>query len=130
MSTSVINAKGSCLCGGVTIEAAAVSPHAGVCHCSICRLWGGGPFMTIDCKDQVQITGSDKITSYQSSEWAERAFCSACGTHLYYRLKQNNQYVVAAGLFKLDEALTLDHQIFIDEKPSWYSFAQETTNLT
>ncbi|UTW10261.1 hypothetical protein [Marinobacterium rhizophilum] len=34
------------------------------------------------------------------------------------------------GLFGDDPKLVLDHQVFIDEKPAFYDFANPTTNLT
>lgn len=121
-------AKGSCLCGKVTLEAT-IPGNAGVCHCSMCRNWNGGPLITLNCEGQPRIFGQEHVTTFASSDWAERAFCSICGTHLYYRLKQNDQYILSAGLFP-DAELTLDHQIFIDEKPAFYNFAEKTQNLT
>ena len=35
-----------------------------------------------------------------------------------------------AGIFDNSEGLVFDHQIFIDEKPEYYSFANETKNMT
>ena len=35
----------------------------------------------------------------------------------------------SAGLFNLDGELNFDHQIFIDEKPLYYCFADETKNM-
>jgi hypothetical protein len=37
---------------------------------------------------------------------------------------------VPVGLLDEQEPLLLDQQVFIDEKPSFYSFANETKNLT
>ena len=34
------------------------------------------------------------------------------------------------GLFDNSEELKFDHQIFIDEKPDYYSFSNETKNMT
>ena len=34
------------------------------------------------------------------------------------------------GLFAGADGLVLDHQIFIDEKPGYYSFASETKTMT
>jgi hypothetical protein len=129
MSAS-IEAKGSCLCGAVEIEAKSMSTSVGACHCSTCRKWTGGPLLAVDCKDDIEITGSENISTFASSEWAERGFCSRCGTHLFYRLKQNNQHIIPAGLFGLDAELNFDHQIFIDEKPGYYCFSNETKDMT
>ncbi len=128
--SSISDAKGSCLCGAVKIQAASMASGVGACHCSTCRKWTGGPLLAVDCKSQVDISGEEHVTAYRSSEWAERGFCSKCGTHLFYRLKQNNQYIVPVGLFDLDEQLNFDHQIFIDEKTGYYSFSNETKNIT
>ncbi len=128
--SSIVETKGSCLCGAVGIQATEVSTDVGVCHCSMCRKWTGGPFFAVGCQGEVKISGLEKIATYESSEWAERGFCSQCGTHLFYRLKQNNQYIFPAGLFETDGQMHLDHQIFIEEKPEYYAFLNETKNMT
>jgi hypothetical protein len=122
--------KGSCLCGAVNLFVTNMNDHVGACHCHMCRKWGGGALLAIDCGTEVGFEGSENISVYQSSEWAERAFCQKCGSHLFYKLKQNNQYFIPAGLLDDSENLILDHQIFIDEKPAYYSFANETKNMT
>jgi len=38
--------------------------------------------------------------------------------------------MMAAGLFDGEPDLTLSHQVFIDKKPDFYSFSQETTDET
>lgn len=127
MSTS-FSAKGSCLCKAVSFEAPKASHEVGVCHCNMCRTWSGGPYVGVDCGTDVKFTG--EITTFNSSEWAERAFCASCGTHLYYRFKANGQTIMPAGLFDDNESLVMDHQIFIDEKPKYYDFANQTKNMT
>jgi len=125
-----IEAKGRCLCGAVKIEAKTLASSMGACHCSMCRNWSGGPFFALDAQQDVSIKGIEHVSRHDSSEWAERAFFSACGTHLFYRLKQTDQHMLSAGLFDLDGELEFDHQIFIDEKPSYYCFADKTKNMT
>jgi hypothetical protein len=68
---------------------------------------------------------------YKSSEWAERAFCGECGTHIFYRLLPSNEYYLPAGLFQ-DDGIEFEfkEQIFIDIKPSYYEFANQTLNMT
>lgn len=88
--------EGHCLCGAVRFSA----PDAkdiGVCHCGFCRRWGGGPLLATHCGTSVSFTGAERITVYASSGWAERAFCSQCGTHLYYRLLATGEYFIPAG---------------------------------
>lgn len=122
--------KGRCLCGKVGVTANHMSHALGVCHCSMCRRWSGGPVMAVDCGSEVCFEGEENIKLFASSAWAERGFCRNCGSHLFYRLKHNNQYMMSAGLFGDEAALVFERQLFIDEKPAYYCFANDTLNLT
>ncbi len=128
MSDTLIG-TGQCLCGKVTLKASTINPKMGACHCHMCRKWTGGPFLAIDCGSEVSWEGQEYLSIYNSSEWAERGFCRNCGSHLFYRLKEANQYFVLAGIFS-EQPFVFDHQIFIEEKPDYYTFADETENLT
>lgn len=130
---SAITLNSQCLCQKVSIQVAEAKPHVDSCHCSMCRKWSGGPLLAIDCGSNVKFEGEDNIKIFDSSEWAERGFCSNCGTHLFYRLKQTNQYIMPAGLFdQLDDLGNAEFttQIFIDEKPRYYDFANPTKMMT
>jgi len=119
---------GQCLCGAVTIH----SPDAkdiGVCHCGFCRRWSGGPMLALHCGPDVTFSGTEHITVFASSDWAERAFCKRCGTHLYYKLLPTGEYFVPAGTFDSAD-LQLASQIYIDKKPAYYDFANQTPLLT
>jgi len=122
--------QGRCLCGAVSIVARTASKTVGACHCKMCRRWSGGPLFAVDCGVEASIEGEDKINVFDSSEWADRGFCSRCGTHLFYRLKQTGQLMVPAGLFDDDSRLEFEHQVFIDEKPGYYTFANKTHDMT
>lgn len=122
--------RGRCLCGAIKIIAPLASNHVGACHCNMCRRWGGGPGLEIDCGTDVTIEGTENLSLFNSSEWAERGFCAKCGTHLFYRLKENSQYLVPVGLFDDEDGLVFDHQVFIDEKPQYYRFENKTENMT
>lgn len=127
--TESVAMQGTCLCGAITVR----TPHTtsvDACHCGMCRLWGGGPLMVVACGAHVQIDGADQLGVYRSSEWAERAFCSTCGTHIHYKLLPTGDHFVPVGLFQDGEDFTFKEQIFIDRKPAFYSFANQTLNLT
>ena len=123
-------ATGRCLCGAVTITLTGTHNEVGVCHCGMCRRWGSGPNMAIDAGQDVEIEGKDHITAYRSSDWAERAFCKTCGTNLYYRIVEADHYAVCVGIMDEPEGLALTSQIFIDEKPAFYDFANDTKTMT
>ena len=120
--------KGECLCGAVQFTAPE-SKEIGACHCGYCRRWGGGPMLAVHCGAEVQFAGTEHIGVYASSDWAERAFCTRCGTHLYYKLLATGEYFVPAGTFDSDD-LVLASQIYVDKKPPYYEFANKTPMLT
>ncbi len=121
--------EGKCLCGAVAVVAK-VATDVEVCHCGMCRRWGGGPLIAIHCGTDVQMFGVENITQYASSAGAERGFCKTCGTHLFYRLRPGRECIVPAGLFQDQPGLKLKEQIFIDKKPAYYDFANNTNTLT
>lgn len=122
--------SGKCLCGAVSLTATPNSLHVGACHCDTCRNWGGGPFFAVEFNDEINFSGSEHISVYASSEWAERGFCQHCGTHLFYRLKHGGMYAVPVGFFNESGQWQLTDQVFIERKPAFYSFAENTRNLT
>lgn len=126
----VAGKKGNCLCGAVTIWVGAAHTDVGVCHCTMCRRWAGGPNMAVEVGKDLVIDGLEAITTYRSSEWAERAFCQTCGSNLYYRIVEGDTYVVCAGLFEDASDMEMKSQIFIDEKPDFYAFANQTPTMT
>ncbi len=122
--------KGQCLCGAVKFRAKNMSNQVGVCHCGMCRTWGGGPLMAVGCGSDVEFDGEENITVYDSSEWAERGFCKICGSHLFYRLKETRDHEIPAGLFADQSRLVFELQVFTDYKPAYYSFANQTEEMT
>jgi hypothetical protein len=128
--SDVNEGKGRCLCGAISITVKNISKSVGACHCDICRRWGGGPLMAVDCGTDVTFSGEENISVFNSSDWAERGFCNQCGSHLFYRLKESNQHIMPVGIFDNDDMFIFDHQIFVEEKPSFYDFKNETKNMT
>ncbi|WP_298447135.1 GFA family protein [uncultured Marinobacter sp.] len=119
--------KGKCLCGSIEVVSESQA-EVGLCHCSMCRRWSGGPMFAVHCGSNVKFEG-DEPSTYQSSDWAQRGFCSKCGTHLFYHLLPNNEYIIPAGLFQ-SEQFALNSEIFIDEKPAFYEFKNKTKKMT
>lgn len=78
----------------------------------------------------VTISGEDHLTVFKSSDWAERAFCAHCGTHIYYHLLPAQQYIIPAGLVQNEANFVLTNQIYIDNKPAYYDFSNKTENMT
>lgn len=121
---------GKCLCGQIKININVEHIKVGACHCNMCRKWGGGPFMAMHYNGPLIFTGNEHITTYNSSSWAERGFCKHCGSHLFYRLKETTDYYLPVGLFDDATDVLFESQVYIDKKPDYYSFANQTITLT
>jgi len=119
---------GGCLCGAVRYRATIDHPRFGACHCPMCQKWTGGPLLNVQASEVV-FEGTPAV--YASSDWAERGFCSTCGSSLFYRLRASKGPLhLAYGSLDDVEGLTFTHQVFIDRKPDGYQFGNETGTMT
>ena len=84
----------------------------------------------VDCGDTLKFENEDALSVYASSDWAERGFCKKCGTMLFWRLKDKTMNAVNADAFDNPGRLKLGKEYYIDEKPGYYSFAEETHKIT
>ncbi|WP_300032694.1 GFA family protein [uncultured Roseobacter sp.] len=126
---------GSCLCGAVTYSITNDITETGACHCEMCRRWSGGVFLGMEVPgDDLKVNGSENLTVYASSPWAERAFCKKCGSSMWYRVTapgpHHNTHHIGLGTMDDASGVTLTGEIFIDKKPDGYSFAGDTHKMT
>lgn len=119
--------SGRCLCGAVTFTAV---PQGGMhaCHCESCRRVSGGVSLSTDCGDSVEVSGP--LSTYDSSEWAERQFCPSCGAGLFWRLKAGGITMVSVQAFDDPGAFAFENEVYIDSKPGSYAFAGDRPRLT
>ncbi len=121
---------GGCLCGGVRFHLEKAIGNFGACHCDMCRRWAGGAFLARDCGENVRFEGEENIGRYKSSDWAERGFCKTCGSNLFYFVIPSGIYIMSVGALDDPNGLEMKSQIFIDEKPDCYDFANKTKMIT
>ena len=121
--------SGRCLCGSVAFEAAIPDLHTEACHCAICRKWSGGPAFST-AVDSLALPGDAPVAWYAASDHAERGFCARCGTHLFWRMKDRSYTVIYTGAFDATDDLPLMGEIYVDEQPGTYAFANETRRMT
>ncbi|MDP0925987.1 GFA family protein [Paracoccus onubensis] len=121
--------QGQCLCGAVRFTAIPKG-GAAVCHCNMCRRWTGGINIAVDLSEPPVFSDESKLGVYRSSDWAERLFCSQCGSSIMYRTVDGVHNVVSAQCFDDPSQFPLESEIFIDEKPSSYSLAGERPRMT
>lgn len=116
---------GSCLCGSVTFEAETM-PTMQACHCSMCRKWGSGPFMAVPCKSA---SFRGPVSRFASSPGVERGFCSTCGSNLFFHAG-GPIHAIPVSLFDDPSDLPFRAEIYIDDKPDTYAFANDTKKMT
>lgn len=121
--------RGRCLCGAVRFRAKAASHDVSVCHCGMCRRWTGGPLMYIDTEGAPLIEGLEDVGVYRSSESGERGFCKRCGSVLFWKVAGEDRYTFTAGSLDDLSGLVLAKEIFIEDKPQFYDFANPTEKL-
>lgn len=127
---------GGCLCGQVRYRLAEAPVAFGACHCGMCRKFSGGVELgvQITANDLTWESGEDLIQTYASSDWAERGFCSKCGSSLFWRFTGDGplqgMFSISAGSLDSLEGLTFDTEVYIDHKPGGYAFAGERTRMT
>jgi len=63
----------------------------------------------------------DGLCIYRGSSFAERAFCGACGSHIYHRPVDGPELAVSAGLFDNPDQYVA-REIFVDAQPEHYGF--------
>lgn len=126
--------KGKCLCGAVSFTIRDLNPEFGTCHCKMCQRWAGSMLMGLTVPaETISFEGEENINRYQSSEWAERAWCKTCGSNLWYQVTaegpHHGTYHMPIGLLDDTSGLINAREIFVDEKPDAVDFTGERERL-
>ncbi|WP_245188920.1 GFA family protein [Mameliella alba] len=120
--------SGGCMCGAVRFTARDVPAQAGACHCEMCRRWTGSALIGVTVP-LVNVTWEDEthLGRIQSSDWAERGFCTRCGSGMFFRVTMESAYSgdleLPIGVFDEADGFEMTNEIYIDVKPD--SFAYE-----
>jgi hypothetical protein len=122
--------SGGCLCGSVRFTAEPTQREMGVCHCRMCRQWSGGVYMAVACGTSVEVEDETSLGVYTSSGYGERVFCKACGSSLMWRLQDGSHSSVSAQAFDDPSVFEFTSEIFVDEQPANYAFANDTRKMT
>jgi len=75
--------KGSCLCATVRYEMEGPFEVLSHCQCSMCRRHHGAAFatfVTVPLSGFRWVAGEEALSTYQSSAYGKRTFCSKCGS--------------------------------------------------
>lgn len=113
--------NGSCLCGAVTFTLTGQPRDVIACHCTQCRKTSGHFVAATSVPDEdLQVTGEAALTWYRSSPEAQRAFCSVCGSQLFWKPANTDRVSVMAGSLDGATGLTISKQIFCADKGDYY----------
>ena len=120
---SEVSAKiitGGCQCGAVRYRLNAEPTQAHICHCRMCQKASGGPFMALAGvpADKFVVTRGS-VSTFVSSDIAERGFCASCGTPLSYRSHLTGRVLVTIGSFDNPNALAIETQYEVGTQVHW-----------
>lgn len=121
---------GSCLCGKCVFSFECDNLEVGACHCEMCRKWSGGPTMAMHVDGLVVFENENFLKWYDSSEWGMRGFCSECWSNLVWSMKDRSMMAPLIGSVDDVADITFTTELFIDEKPEYYKFANSTKQMT
>ena len=122
--------KARCLCGATQFEVQLRNHEVAACHCSMCRRQTSGPLMAIDI-EEIHFVDQQYLSVFNSSEWAERGFCSVCGTFIFWRTKDHSfANINVFTLAELPDDLDFNLEIYVDHQPTFYLFNNQTQKMT
>jgi hypothetical protein len=89
----------------------------------MCRIWSGMAFACFRAPAS-SVAVSGPVAEYRSSDFATRAFCPSCGSHLWFRDDgEDEPYELVPGLFPDAAAFPLVSEIYADRAPAYAVFA-------
>ena len=130
MSAGAKAMSGGCLCGAVRFTAAPRDHDLGACHCGMCRRWSAGPFLALECGGTVKVEDATRLGVYRSSDWAERCFCNSAERRCSIGWSARISMRCRPRRSTTQTGFAFTSQIFVDEKPAYYDFANKTKNMT
>jgi len=115
------NHKGSCLCGGVKLEARGEPLRVIHCHCPSCRKATGAAFATFVDFELKQVTFSgDTLKTYSSSPGVKRSFCERCGATLsFFGDNWPGEIDVCIGVFDKPESFKPESHCYMKTALPW-----------
>ncbi len=119
---------GSCLCGGVQFSVKNFSAQAANCHCTMCRKFHGAAYGTLVSVGGLEwLLGKDLLKEFVAENGTTRTFCMTCGSSLGFRVKGEpiEQIELAISTFNCDIPVTVNAQIYTDDKANWCKLNSE-----
>lgn len=111
---------GGCLCGLCRYEFEGDPPHAGYCHCDMCkRSTGGGFAILVQARRASLIWTNDPPAIFRSSPIAIRGFCSKCGSPLFLQYDGDDLVRLTAGSLDHPERIQPAGHYGVESRLAW-----------
>ena len=125
---SEARATGRCLCSAVSYEVHGPLRDIVLCHCVECLRWSGtaGAFAAA-ANEHLVVRGDTLrwIESPDSIRHAQRAFCTECGSSMFWRAADAERTGIAAGTLDPPTGLRLTAHIYTNHAPDWDALPED-----
>ncbi|PQA85947.1 GFA family protein [Hyphococcus luteus] len=122
MKSRKIEVSGGCQCGAVRYRASEMLDNAHLCHCRMCQKAVGNLFAALVAAPNDKLTWTrGRPAVFKSSDHAERGFCAACGTPLFYNSLDNDRINLTIGSLDAPERFPPVSQIGLEGRVSWFA---------
>lgn len=129
MNTQLKEHTGGCFCGQIRYRVVGEPLWVGNCHCTNCRRFSGAAFSSEAFfeKSNFEWLQGD-LTSFQSSDWGKREFCSRCGSQLAYEDERLPDYIgVSIGSLDEPDEFSPQFHIWTSSKLHWIQLNDDLT---
>lgn len=117
---------GGCLCEGVRYRISGALRGVIACHCAQCRRTSGHhAAMTSAISARIELTASETLLWYKSSDGAERGFCGRCGGNLFWRQFGRDETSITAGTLDTPTNVALEEHIFVADQSDYYKISDD-----
>ena len=114
---------GGCLCGAVRFEVTEPLVSAGYCHCTRCQRRTGtaASAQARIARGSLRVlSGDELIRAYEPPDGFAKHFCSACGSALWSRSREDPEIVsVRLGAFDGDPGIRPSARSFVAYAAPW-----------
>jgi hypothetical protein len=114
---------GGCMCGDVRYEISAPLGQARYCHCKRCQRRTGtaASVQAAVAPGSLRIiAGEDLVRAYRPPDGYEKAFCTACGSALFSRHRDDGSIMtVRLGTLDDDPGVRPELRQFVGSAASW-----------
>jgi hypothetical protein len=111
--------QGTCQCGAVRYRIAAGPALETICGCRMCQRASGNFVSAFYQVAEAQVEWQGEPAIFASSDVAERGFCAACGTPLFFRETGSGWVEFLAATLRQGTAFEPTAHVRSDDTPGW-----------